>query len=157
MLHSLLQVLKPESYQQKLKHVEGSIAWNYDYQHFLSPLYKAECCFDRNPIQFKDTLMYVDPITSQTYDFAIPISCDNNPLKILELDPVLDDQVFYILRPEPMKRKPKIMFTQSESKTSIRFDTFAAKNAGIYPNVEIDQFWNSILFSKRSYNTLQLL
>ena len=47
-------------------YVEGSTAWLYDCPHFISPLYKADRCFDRIPIHFKDTLMYVDPITSQT-------------------------------------------------------------------------------------------
>ena len=57
-------------------YVEGSNAWLYE-----SPLYIADCCFDRIPIHFKDTLMYVDPITRQTYDYATPITCDNNPKK----------------------------------------------------------------------------
>ena len=63
-------------------YVEGSTAWLYDCPHFLSPLYKADRCFDRIPIHFKDTLMYVDPITRQTYDYATPITCDNNPRNI---------------------------------------------------------------------------
>ena len=64
-------------------YVEGSTAWLYDCPHFLSPLYKADRCFDRIPIHLKDTLMYVDPITRQTYDYATPIACDNNPRNIL--------------------------------------------------------------------------
>ena len=87
-------------------YVEGSTAWLYDCPHFLSPLYKADRCFDRIPIQFKDTLMYVDPITLQTYEYATPITCDNNPRNIIELDPDSDDQGFHILGPEPIKRKP---------------------------------------------------
>ena len=47
-------------------YVEGSTAWLYDCPHFLSPLYKADRCFDRIPIHYKDTLMYVDPITRQS-------------------------------------------------------------------------------------------
>ena len=49
-------------------YVEASTAWLYDCLHFLSPLYKADRCFDRIPMHFKDTLMYVDHITRQTYD-----------------------------------------------------------------------------------------
>ena len=79
--------------------------------HFQSPLYKAGCCFDRLPIHYKDTLMYVGPNTIQTYDCATPISCDNNPRNIKELDPYADDQDFYFLRPEPVKRKLNLMFT----------------------------------------------
>ena len=138
-------------------YVEGSTAWLYDCPHFLSPLYKADRCFDRIPIHFKDTLMYVDPITRQIYDYATPITCDNIPRNIIELDPDSDDQDFYILGPEPIKRKPPLMFTPSQIKTTIRPNTFTAQDAGIYSNAELDQFWNRILFSKHSDSTLQLL
>ena len=30
-------------------YVEGSTAWLYDCPHFISPLYKADKCFDRIP------------------------------------------------------------------------------------------------------------
>ena len=52
-------------------HVERSPAWLYYCPHFLSLLSKADCYFDRAPIHYKDTLMYVDSITRQTYDYAI--------------------------------------------------------------------------------------
>ena len=68
-----------------------------------------------------------------------------------------DDQDFYILGPEPIKRKPPLMFTPSRIKTTIRPNTFTAQDAGIYSNAELDQIWNRILFSKHSDSTLQLL
>ena len=136
--------------------VEGSTAWLYDCPHLLSPLYKADRCFDRIPIHFKDTLMYVDPITRQTYNYATPFACDYNPRNILELDPDFDDQDFYILGPEPIKRKPPLTFTTSQIKTTIRPNTFTAQDADIYSKAELDQFWNRILFSKHSDSTLQL-
>ena len=101
--------------------------------------------------------MYVDPITRQTYDYATPITCDNNPRNIIELDPDSDDQDFYILGPEPIKRKPPLMFTPSQIEFTIRSNTFTAQDAVIYSNAELDQFWNRILFSKHSDSTLQLL
>ena len=101
--------------------------------------------------------MYVDPITRQTYDYATPVTCDNNPRNIIELDPDSDDQDFYILGPEPIKRKPRLMFTPSQIKTTIRPNTFTAQDAGIYSNAELDQFWNRVFFSKHSDSTLQLL
>ena len=101
--------------------------------------------------------MYVDPITRQTYDYATPITCDNNPKNITELDPDSDDQDFYILSPEPITRKPPLMFTFSQMKTTIQPNTFTAQDAGIYSNAELNQFWNRILFSKHSETTLQLL
>ena len=135
-------------------YVEGSTAW-YDCPHFLSPLYITDHCFDR--IHFKDTLMYVDPITRQTFDCATPITCVNNPKNIIEHDPDSDDQDFYILGPEHIKREPPLMFNPSQIKTTIRLNTFTAQDAGIYSNAELDQFWNRILFSEHSDTTLQLL
>ena len=85
-------------------YVDGSTAWLYDCPHFLSPLYIADRCFDCIPIHYTDALMYVDPITRQTYGFATPIACDNNRRNINELDPDSDDQDFYVLGPEPIKR-----------------------------------------------------
>ena len=82
---------------------DGSTAWLFDCPHFLPPLYKAGHCFDRIPIHYKDTLLYVDPNTRQTYDYASPNPCDNNPRSIIEMDPDSDAQVFYTLCPEPMK------------------------------------------------------
>ena len=77
-------------------YVEGSTAWLYQCPHSPSLLYEADRCFDRIPIHFKDTLMYVDTITRQTYDYATPISCDNYPRNIFELDPDSDDRDLYI-------------------------------------------------------------
>ena len=72
-------------------YVESSIAWLNDCPHFLSPFYNADRCFDRITIHFKDTLMYVDPNTRQTLDYATPIACANNPRNNFELDPDSDD------------------------------------------------------------------
>ena len=82
--------------------------------------------------------MYVDPITRQTYNYATPITCDNNPRNIIKLNPDSDDQDFYILGPEPFKRKPPLIFTPSQIKTTIRPNTSTAQYAGIYSNAELE-------------------
>ena len=87
-------------------YVEGCTAWLYDCPHFLSSLYKADRRFDRIPIHYKDTLMYVDPITRQTYDYATPIPCDNSPRNIIELYPLNAQRVirfhFFLTLHHPM-------------------------------------------------------
>ena len=138
-------------------YVESSTAWIDDCPPFFSRLYKADRYFDRILLHFEDTLMYVDPITKQTYDYATPFTCDNVPRNSIELDLHSDDQEFYILGPEPIKRKPPFMFTPSQVKTTIPPNVFTAQDAGIYSNAELDQFWNIMLFSKHSDSTLQLL
>ena len=37
-------------------YVEGSTAWLYDCPHFISPLYKADKCFDRIPMHYRETI-----------------------------------------------------------------------------------------------------
>ena len=138
-------------------YVEGSTAWLYDCPHFISPLYKADKCFDRFPIHYRKTIMYVDPITRQTFNIATPIKCENNPQKIIQLDPDTDDGNFYVLTPDPLKREAPQMFKLTQIKTTITPNTFTAQDAGIYSNAELDQFWNRVLFAKHSDTTLQLL
>ena len=101
--------------------------------------------------------MYVDPITRQTFDYATPITSDNIPRNIIELENDSYDQDFYMLGPVPIKRKPPLKFTPSQIKTTIRPNTFTSQDAGIYSNAELDQFWNRILFSEHSDSTLQSL
>ena len=62
--------------------------------------------------------MNVDRFTRQTYDYATPIAGDNFPLNIIELDPHSDDQDFQTPRPEPIKRKPPLVFTPPQIKTT---------------------------------------
>ena len=137
---------------------EGSTAWLYDCPPFISPLYKADKCFDRIPIHYRENIMYVDPITRQTFNYATRIKCGNIPQNIIiELDPDTDDGDFYVLRPDPLKKEAPQMFKPTQTKTTITPNTFTAQDAGIYPNAELDQFWNRVLFAKHSDTTLQLL
>ena len=137
--------------------VEGSTAWLYDCPHFISPLYKADNCFDRIPIHYRETIMYVDPITRQTFNYATPIECGNNPQSFIELDQDTDDGDFSVLTPDPLKMEAPQMFRPTQIKTTITPNTFTAQDAGIYSNAESDQFWNRVLFAKHSDTTLQLL
>ena len=101
--------------------------------------------------------MYVDPITSQTFNYATPIKCGNNPQKFIKLDPDTDDGDFYVLTPDSLKREAPQMFKPTQIKTTITPNTFTAQDAGIYSNAELDQFWKRVLFAKHSDTTLQLL
>ena len=137
-------------------YVEGSTAWLYDCPHFISLLYKADKCFDRIPIRYRETIMYVDPITRQTFNVP-PIKCGNNPQNIIELDPDTDDGDFYVLTSDQLKKEAPQMFQPTQIKTTITTNTLTAQEAGVYSNAEIDQFWNRVLFAKHADRTFQLL
>ena len=131
--------------------------WLYDCPHFISPLYRADKCFDRIPIHYRETILYVDPITRQTFNYATPIECGNNPQNIIELDPDRDDGDFHVLTPDPLKREAPQKFRPTQVKTKITPNTFTAQDAGIYSNAKLDQFWNRVLLAKHSDTTLHLL
>ena len=73
--------------------------------------------------------MYVDPITRQTFNYATPIECGNNPQNIIELDPDTDDGGFYVLTPDPLKREAPQMFKPTQIKTTKTPNTFTAQDA----------------------------
>ena len=138
-------------------YVEGSTAWLYDCPHFMSPLDRADNCFDGIPIHYRETIMYVDPITRQTFNYTTPIECGNNPRNVIQLDLGTDDGDFYVLTPDPLKREPPQMFKPTQIKTTITPNTFTTQDAGLYSNAELYQFWNGLLFAKHSDTTLHLL
>ena len=133
--------------RSNFSYVEGSTAWLYDCPHFISHLYKADKCFDRIPIHYWETILYVDPITRQTFKYATPIECGNNPQYIIELDPDTDDGDFYVLTPDPLKREAPQMFKPTQIKATITPNTFTAQDTGMYSNARLDH----------SDTTLQLL
>ena len=137
-------------------YVEGSTTWLYECPHFISPLNKADKCFNRIPIHYRETIMYVDPKTRQTFKIATPIECGNNPQSTIKLHPNVDGGDFYVLAPDPLKREPPKMFKPTQVKTTTP-NTFTARDAGIHSSAELDQFWNRVLFAKHSDATLQLL
>ena len=51
-------------------YVECSTAWLYGSHRHLSPLYIAEQCYDKIPVNYLDIVMYVDPITRQAFENA---------------------------------------------------------------------------------------
>ena len=101
--------------------------------------------------------VYVDLITRQSFNYATPIECGNNPQNIIELDPDTDDGDFYVLTPDPLKREAPQTFKPTQIKTTITTNTFTAQDASINSNAELDQFWNRVFFAKHSDTTLQLL
>ena len=85
-------------------YVEGSTAWLYDCSRHFSPLYIAEQCYDKIPVNYIGTVMYVDPITRQTIQYANQIPCKYNPQNVISLDPNTDR--YYVLTPQPNLKRP---------------------------------------------------
>ena len=80
-------------------YVEEVLLLGYDCPRHLSPLYITEQGYDKNPVSYLDTVVYVDPITRQTFNYANQIPCENNPQSVIALDP--DTDQFYVSTPQP--------------------------------------------------------
>ena len=67
-------------------YVEGSTAWINDCPHHISPLYIAERRYDKVLVNYLNTVMYVDTITRQTFEYVNQKPCKNNPQNVNSLD-----------------------------------------------------------------------
>ena len=98
--------------------------------------------------------MYIDPISRQTFIYATPISCANNPQNVIALDAETNEHYVltskFVLRATPMRFEPK------QVQSAISPITFTAEDFGIYTNAELTNLWNPVLFAKHSGTTLRL-
>ena len=69
-----LSAFFPTQNRNKFFYVRGSTAWLIDWSHHISPLYAEECCYDESPNNCLNSVMYVHPITRQTFEDATPIT-----------------------------------------------------------------------------------
>ena len=99
--------------RSKFPYVESSTAWLFDCPLHLSPLYIAEQCYDKIPGNYLDTVMYVDPITRQIFEYANKNPCENNPQIVFSLDP--DTDHYHVLNPQPIRKDPPLLFRTNSS------------------------------------------
>ena len=99
--------------------------------------------------------MYVDPITRQTFNYAKQIPCENISQTVIALDP--DTDQYYVLTPQHIKKDHPLLFEPTQIETVLSPNTFTDQDAGIYSQKELKHFWNPVLFTKHSHNTLQHL
>ena len=99
--------------------------------------------------------MYIDHITRQTFNYAIPISCDNNPEKAEALDPDIDEH--YVLTIKPMFWVATTVPEPKRVQSAMCSTIFTAKEAGIHSNGELKNLGNRVVFTKHYDTTLKLL
>ena len=114
---------------------EGTTAWLYDCPHDLSSINIAKQCYDKIPVNYLDTVMYVDHIARQTFEYANQIPCENNPQNVISFDP--DTDQYYVLTPQSIKKDPLLLFEPTQVQTAISRNPFSAQDAGIYSQKEL--------------------
>ena len=73
--------------------------------HQVSPLKKTEQWFNKTPFKKQDTVMYVDPITHQTIETAIPTSFKRNPENVTA--PYRETDDWYVVTQNTIKKTHK--------------------------------------------------
>ena len=106
------------------------------------------------PIYYQGTVMYIDSITRQNFNYATGIYCDNNPQNVIAT--YLDADEHYVVTAKPVLRATLMLFEKKHVLSAINPNTSSAQEAGIHSNCEITKFWNRVLFTKHSDTTLKL-
>ena len=60
--------------------------------------------------------MFVDPIKSQTFDYANQIPCENNPQNVIAL--VRDTDDYFVLTPQSIKKDSSLLFEPTQIQTA---------------------------------------
>ena len=136
-------------------YVAGSLVRLIDCSQFLWLLNEADEGFYYKPIYHQDAVMYIDPITRQTFIYATLISCDNNPQIVIALDP--DTDKHYVLTRQPVLRATPMLFEPKQAQYAITSNTFSAQEPGIYTNAELKKLLESCFILKNSDTTLKFL
>ena len=116
--------------------------------NFFSRLPEADKYFDRIPIYYQDTVIYLDPIRAQTFNYASPISCDNNPQKVIALD--LDTVENCVLTFKLVLYVLQCSLKKKQVQSAKNPNSFTAQETGSCSNNELTTFWNRILIMKHS-------
>ena len=69
----------------------------------------------------------------------------------------LDTNQNYNLTPQPSKKDPHLLFEPTKVQNALSPNTFTAPDEVIDSQKEVTLFWNRVLLTKHSENTLQLL
>ena len=68
--------------------------------------------------------MYIDPMTTQNFNYATPIDSDNNPQNLKALD--FDTDEHYVLRAQPDLRANAMLFEPKQVQSAVSPNFFTA-------------------------------
>ena len=84
---------------------------------------------------YQDTVMYIDLITRQTFNYVTSISCDNNPPIVMALD--RGNVEHCVLTTEPVLGATPMLFEPKQDQSAISPNTFTSQEAGLYTNAGV--------------------
>ena len=89
-----------------------------------------------------DTVMFIDPIIGQAFNYATGLSCDNNPQYVIALH--LDNDKHYELTLKPVLRANPTLCEPKPVQSAKSLNSYIAQQAGIFSNAEYTIFRNPV-------------
>ena len=87
--------------------------------------------FDRIPVYYQHTAVYLDPETGHNFKYSTPISSGNNPQNVIAID--LDNDEHYELTPKLVLPATPTLFEPKEVQSAISPNTFTAQDLKCIP------------------------
>ena len=123
---------------------DGSVAWLYHCPKAHSPLHTMNQCYDEIPVLYRGQIVFVDPITRQTYPHATTQNCSDRIKKLLQLD-IDQEGSWYTLTPGIVHQDKSAIFGPQEINPVVSHTFTGSQDAGMCTRNELKGFWDSIL------------
>ena len=106
-------------------------------------------CYDRIPIIFIRSLIFLDPINRETFDFAPEIPCLGHYTNVFQIDLEKDNSWYqHLLHPMPFI-KP-LLFKPTELGHNTQFSVFETKRARMYTPKQSKNSWDIVIHASAS-------
>ena len=133
---------------------DGSLAWLYHCPLMRSPPHVMNQCYDKIPMFNKNAIIFVEPITRQTYPDAQVQNCSNRIKNFFQFD-MEDGNSWFTITPTLEHRKRPAVFGPKDVTPVSRKAFGGAGDAEIYTRAQLFEFWDIILISAASRKALQ--
>ena len=134
----------------------GSLAWLYHCPLVHSRLHTMIQCYDRIPILYEGQIQFVDPMTRQTHPAANIQNCTDRIKFLFQFDMDQKDSWYTLTHGIVHQDRPAVFGPKDVSPLAVRsFPGY--QDAGMYTRseLELSNFWDSILISAASRNVLK--
>ena len=132
----------------------GSLAWLYYCPFVRSPPHLMNQCYDKIPIFYKNAIIFVDPITRQTYPDSQVQNYSDRIKNLFQFD-MEDESSRFTIKPTLEHRKRPAVFGLKGVTLVSRRLFGGAGDAGLYTHAQLSEFWHNILISAASKKALQ--
>ena len=123
---------------------DGSIAYMYSCPEQRSPLQSVSRCYNRIPVYYKNSIMYVDPVTRQTFVDADETPCDGHIDNTFHMD-LNDRKSWYNLIPYIDSGDiPEYFSPTNIIRPLSPFSLETAAKAGMHTPKAVAKFWSKV-------------